>query len=548
METTVCIILAITVVALLLLRVIERESLKSSIRETQMKFSNYQEGLIRQKESIDKQADKLKRVEESLQKKYSTLESQITSRIREGMIASAAKVASRPYFRDSVAFQALINGGAIGENTRLLAALNENASLSYPLKISTQIKGKSGVYTVTLDSCTCEDFRRRQKPCKHMLRLALEVGVLLSVSEENKSKFILRYEQLRDAAEQEKNLALVESSRLKREKGALQKRSDSIKRIMRETSQSAPWLSKQIADCIDILDRKDERELCEHKAVKAADKLSQIRKEKKALQIQNKLYEYQLNFYESMFPWLLDFKEVPVQEAVRIAEIEDDSENSDEQNAMRHWLSAEEYMKLSDVEKYQLALDRYVESHRKSKWQIGRDYELAVAYECHQHGYSVTTYGSLMRLEDMGRDLICEKGPLTLIVQCKYWSQAKTIHEKHIFQLYGSMVSYQIERPYTYGEVKGVFVTNTALSETARKVADYLKISVVENHGMVDFPRIKCNIGHDEHGETKIYHLPMDDQYDNVQIKNPGEFYAFTVQEATAAGFRRAYHWHGPAQ
>lgn len=545
METTVCIILAITVAALLVLRVIERESLKSSIRETEMKFSNYQKELIRQKDILEKQADKLKRDEESFHKRYTNLDSQIASRVREGMTASAAKVASRPYFRESTAFQALANDGAISDNTRLLTALNENASLSYPLKVGTQIKGKSGIYTVTLDSCTCEDFRRRQRPCKHMLRLALEMGVLLSVSEEDKSKFILRYEQLRDAAEQEKNLALVESSRLKREKGALQKRSDSIKRIMRETSQSAPWLAKQIADYFDILDRKAEVGLREHKAVKAADKLSEIRKEKKTLQIQNKLYEYQLNFYESMFPWLTDFKEVPVQEAARIAEIEDDSENPDEQRAMRHWLSPEEYKKLSDVDKYQLALDRYVESRKKSNWQIGRDYELAVAYECREEGYEVTNYGSLMRLEDMGRDLICVKGPLTLIIQCKYWAQSKTIHEKHIFQLYGSMVSYQIEHPYTYGEVKGVFVTNTTLSETARKVAAYLKISIVENHGMVEFPRIKCNIGHDEYGETRIYHLPMDDQYDNVQIKKPGEFYAFTVQEATAAGFRRAYHWHG---
>ena len=545
MEITICIILAVVVVALLVLRFFEKESLKTSIRETQMKFSDYQRELIHQKESLDKQADKLKREEELLQKKYSNTDFLITTRIREGMAASAAKVASRPYFQNTAAFNALIYDGAFSDNTRLLTALNENATLTYPLTIGTQIKGKSGIYTVTLDNCTCEDFKRRQKPCKHMLRLALEVGVLLSVSEEDKHKFFLKYTQMRDVAEHEKDMAMIEAAKLKREKGALQKRSDSIKRIMRETSQSAPWLSKQIADYFDLLDRKTEKELRDRKAVKAASELSRIRKEKKTLQLQNKLYEYQLNFYESMFPWLTDFKEISVREATRIADEEIDSEVTDEQKAMRHWLSPEEYKKLSDAEKYQLALDRYVDSHKKSSWQIGRDYELSVAYECRQEGYNVTNYGSLMRLEDMGRDLICVKGSLTLIIQCKYWAQSKTIHEKHIFQLYGSMVSYQIEHPYTYGNVKGVFITNTTISETARKVADYLKISVVENHKMVDFPRIKCNIGHDEYGETKIYHLPMDDQYDNVQIKNPGEMYAFTVKEATAAGFRRAYHWHG---
>lgn len=472
------------------------------------------------------------------------LESEISSRVKEGMSLSASKVASRPYFQNTAAFQALVSDGSINDNERLITALNENAALSYPLRIGTQIRGKTGIYTVTLDSCTCEDFKRRQKPCKHMLRLALEVGVLLSVSEEDKREFFLKYTQIRDAAEREKDLAMTESAKLAREKGALQKRSDSIKRIMRETSQSAPWLSKQIADYFDILDRKVENELRERRAAKAAEEVSRIRKEKRTLLLQNKLYEYQLNFYESMFPWLVDFKEIPVQDAARIAEDETSAEASDEQKAMLHWLSPEEYKELSDVEKYQLALDRYVDSRKKSSWQIGRDYELSVAHEYRQEGFDVTTYGSLKRLEDMGRDLICVKGPLTLIIQCKYWARTKTIHEKHIFQLYGSMVSYRIEHPYTYGDVRAVFVTNTTLSETARKVSDYLKISVVENHSMVDFPRIKCNIGRDENGEpVKIFHLPMDDQYDNVQIKNRGEFYAFTVREAVDAGFRRAYRW-----
>ena len=60
---------------------------------------------------------------------------------------------------------------------------------------------------------------------------------------------------------------------------------------------------------------------------------------------------------------------------------------------------------------------------------------------------------------------------------------------------------------------------------------------------MGEFPRIKCNIGKDK---NKIYHLPMDQQYDSVII-NPkkGEFEAMTVEEAEAAGFRRAFKWHG---
>ena len=39
------------------------------------------------------------------------------------------------------------------------------------------ISGSSSTpYQVTLDSCTCADFAIRGLPCKHMLRLAIELG------------------------------------------------------------------------------------------------------------------------------------------------------------------------------------------------------------------------------------------------------------------------------------------------------------------------------------------------------------------------------------
>ena len=79
-----------------------------------------------------------------------------------------------------------------------------------------------------------------------------------------------------------------------------------------------------------------------------------------------------------------------------------------------------------------------------------------------------------MGLEDMGRDLLVEKGDETLVIQCKRWAKSKTIHEKHIFQLYGSLVVASIKDPKrTY---KGIFITSTTLSSLAKKCADSLKI------------------------------------------------------------------------
>jgi hypothetical protein len=164
-----------------------------------------------------------------------------------------------------------------------------------------------------------------------------------------------------------------------------------------------------------------------------------------------------------------------------------------------------------------------------------------VGYSLECKGYQVQYNGIINKFKDMGRDLIATKENKTLIGQCKNWSQEKTIHEKHIFQLYGTLVLYKLDNPMF--EAKGVFITTTKLSDKARAVANELDIKIVEQLPLGDFPRIKCNINRTT-GE-KIYHLPFDQQYDTTKIDHLGEFYAMTVKEAEDAGFRRAYKWFG---
>lgn len=52
-----------------------------------------------------------------------------------------------------------------------------------PVSVNTEdgtarFKSKRGEYVVSLDSCTCADFAMRGLPCKHMYRLALELGLV----------------------------------------------------------------------------------------------------------------------------------------------------------------------------------------------------------------------------------------------------------------------------------------------------------------------------------------------------------------------------------
>lgn len=280
-------------------------------------------------------------------------------------------------------------------------------------------------------------------------------------------------------------------------------------------------------------------------SVERAKKVLSIREIKKSTQQmieQNLESKYQLAYLLELFPNLQDIIETDYNNlpTIKLDELAEEYDKS------RDWLSKEEYQQLNSIERNQLALDRYKESHNKSKWQIGRDYELYVGYLLTQKGYDVDFFGSYMGLEDLGRDLIAKKQNSIVIIQCKYWSKLKQIHEKHILQLYGTVMSYCIENNVLLSNVKGFLITNISLSEVAKKMSKLLNIEYVENLEKGDYPCIKCNINYDKFGiRTKIYHLPFDQKYDVTKIDKKGEFYAMTVREAEEAGFRRSFRWYG---
>ncbi len=308
-------------------------------------------------------------------------------------------------------------------------------------------------------------------------------------------------------------------------------------KLVNDTPPSFPWLAKLFSELEYIEDKEKAIALRTKKrpALKAADVVSSTIREKRDLQLKCKMYEYQLNYYENLFPELEEFKEVTDEST---ADIIKESQNKDDE--LINFLSLKEYNTLSSQEKLQLALDRY-QTKQKSKWKIGRDFERYIGYIYEKKGYSVQYHGALFGLEDRGRDLIVTTDTEKLVIQCKRWAKEKVIHEKHIFQLHGSVVMLNIENK-TH-EYKGLFITTAQLSEVAKKYAEYLNIQVMENVPVQDYPMIKCNIAKNQ---EKIYHLPFDQQYDTVQVEpSKGECYVKTIKEAEKLGFRHAYRWIG---
>lgn len=253
---------------------------------------------------------------------------------------------------------------------------------------------------------------------------------------------------------------------------------------------------------------------------------------------QSKEMEYKLEYLYNIFPDIRSYMEKD-EDLLALTEVLSYNELEESRDKRMDYLSQEEYSKLSDTERSQLALDRYINSRNKSKWQIGRDYEMSCAFQLREKNYNVEMHGIKYGYDDLGRDLIAidPTSTRTLIIQCKNWSSERVLHENIVMQLYGTTILYQIDNNMFKDDIIPVLMipTYSKISEVATKFAKRLGVRIIRMD-YKEFPRIKCNINNGE----KIYHLPFDQQYDRTEIKNIGECYCITVQEAVNKGFRRA--------
>lgn len=502
-----------------LLRYQEKEikSLKDQINNYQSRIASLEQALSSSKARLDQTVSESESNLDNLRSKISQLQSNIDAReskaiLHQWISDTCGKALS---ICESSVFPFDWDGDP--DCLRLYHALDEKIIPSSGIRVKATFASNhdNTIYVTTLTSCTCPDFRYNTngQPCKHMYALALQLGIFLVPDR------VDLHALLHDYAEQ---------------KSELDQQKKEIFRIVNTRSQRSPWLAEQLAQykyarelaMIDNIPRSTKKEV-----------MKEISAEKRAITKERNMLKHQLHYLCLAFPWIEEFITARPSKEMTAAPAEDP-----EWEVISDYLSANEYAKLSSIEKYQLALDRYEKRHRsRSAWEAGIIYERFVGYFYEQNGYAVQYRGALDGYEDLGRDIIASKNGTTHIIQCKRWSQAKTIHEKHIFQLYGSTILYRVDHPNV--EAVPVFVTTTTLSDRAAAIARELNIVVYSNVEMINYPKIKCNIGKD--GE-KIYHLPFDQQYDKIVITpETGERYCTTVAEAEAYGFRRAKKWIG---
>jgi hypothetical protein len=304
------------------------------------------------------------------------------------------------------------------------------------------------------------------------------------------------------------------------------------------------WLASYIAEAEHAADPRDMiLRMKKHPARKSAEIVREVKAEKRDLTAKLKFLEFQLKSYEEYFPDLVEYRDMILDETIPLAAGANNSEELEAADPTAKYLSSEEWKALPASAKNQLALDRYL-NRPKSNWEIGRLYERYLGYLREAAGWVVTNHGAKNGFEDLGRDLICERGGVVEIVQAKCWSAARVIHEKYVFQLYGTTLLYRLQHPGV--SVTPVLATTTSLSGVAQHAARELGVRVeAVPLPATYYPMIKCNISS---GGERIYHLPIDQQYDKVLLVKPGECYVATVREAEKLGFRRAWRYRGPGQ
>jgi hypothetical protein len=177
--------------------------------------------------------------------------------------------------------------------------------------------------------------------------------------------------------------------KIEMDKKDLAEEKEAIKTLAEEKSKGFPWLANAYADFFELVNLKkaEELESKSHPALKSADRVRELAKERRIIEIKLRIAQGIINYYQDLFPFLEDFLDEedealllqvlsrnidkPIQEIGELgSELEIDP--------VRFYLSKEEYLKLTTAERNQMALDRYWDRHKNKSENLGSGLYLAV--------------------------------------------------------------------------------------------------------------------------------------------------------------------------
>jgi DNA repair exonuclease SbcCD ATPase subunit len=170
----------------------------------------------------------------------------------------------------------------------------------------------------------------------------------------NISRKATRYDELKPRLEDLDNyqgrLAQREQELERRKKEWNEKVQSDIKAVhtlAEEKSEGFPWLAEAYADYFHLQDQKAAKHLRtkKHPARKAAEEVRKIARQRRVAEKLYRVLKYQLEYYENLFPWLVDFKGEDLDDLIRqILERKEKGEGLPDEpdDPVRKWLTAAE--------------------------------------------------------------------------------------------------------------------------------------------------------------------------------------------------------------
>jgi hypothetical protein len=327
-----------------------------------------------------------------------------------------------------------------------------------------------------------------------------------------------------------------------------------IQTIATEKSIGFPWLAKAYSDFFYLHDMRIAEKLEFEKDKKAEGllKIKEIALARRNAEEKLRLFQYLLEFYECLFPWLAEFRESATDEFSLKEEFE--IPGGYKIDPVLALLSEEEIQSLNTLEQKQAALERFLQK-RDTKWKRTQDFERALCFPFLRDGWNVQFYGLIPNFPDLMRLMVGKKreenGEKTMALFCRSGSDGKELNVKLVNLVFFAALeqakpllsdaepSLDLQKKLQSGEFSISIFSTGPCEADVKAFARLLGITIHEHHPLESFPPIR-GYANAQTGE-KRYYLPFDYEYDGKHLNETFVQGFQTVPEAEAQGFTRIF-------
>ncbi len=146
-------------------------------------------------------------------------------------------------------------------------------------------------------------------------------------------------------------------------------------------------------------------------ALKAAEEVKEARATARNWKRQADTFKNRVSLYELEAPWLIEYLDYTVEDIVEGLHQEEKLQQSFSSGTdpLRLFVSESEWAVMSELERNQLALDRYLEYRQRNAWAAGIQYERYIGFSYEKQGFNVFYQGALKGVSDLANRLGMQK-------------------------------------------------------------------------------------------------------------------------------------------